>query len=129
MSPVGRDTVRSIAARLPADVAMVDAPVRGSVPQATEGHLEIFVGANDQDFERVRPILEPLGSVMHVGGPGTGAAMKLVATSCWARRLPRSARRWRWGPRSAWTGRPCSTCPRVRNSPRGTSQPAQHGIG
>jgi 3-hydroxyisobutyrate dehydrogenase-like beta-hydroxyacid dehydrogenase len=79
MSTVGRDTVRSIAARLPEGVAMVDAPVRGSVPQATDGHLEIFVGAKDQDFERVRPILESLGSVMHVGGPGTGAAMKLVA--------------------------------------------------
>src|SRR2546422_1498870 len=30
-------------------------------------------------FERVRPILESLGSLTHVGGPGAGAAMKLVA--------------------------------------------------
>ena len=79
MSTVGPATIRSIAARLPADVAIVDAPVRGSVPQATEGRLEIFVGAGDEDFERVRPILESLGAVMHVGGPGAGAAMKLVA--------------------------------------------------
>ena len=79
MSTVGPDTIHSIAARLPRGVAIIDAPVRGSVPQATEGHLEIFVGAGDEDFERVRPILESLGAVMHVGGPGAGAAMKLVA--------------------------------------------------
>jgi 3-hydroxyisobutyrate dehydrogenase-like beta-hydroxyacid dehydrogenase len=79
MSTVGPDTVRSIAARLPEGIAVVDAPVRGSVPQATEGRLEIFVGARDEDLERVRPILESLGSVSHVGGPGAGAAMKLVA--------------------------------------------------
>jgi len=79
MSTVGPHTVRSIAARLPAGVAVVDAPVRGSVGQAAEGRLEIFVGASDKDFERVRPILESLGSVGHVGGLGAGAAMKLVA--------------------------------------------------
>jgi 3-hydroxyisobutyrate dehydrogenase-like beta-hydroxyacid dehydrogenase len=79
MSTVGPDTVRSIAARLPVGVAVVDAPVRGSASQATEGRLEIFVGARDEDFERVRPILESLGSVIHVGGLGAGAAMKLVA--------------------------------------------------
>ena len=79
MSTVGPHTVRSIAERLPARVAVVDAPVRGSVGQAAEGRLEIFVGASDKDFERVRPILESLGSVGHVGGPGAGAAMKLIA--------------------------------------------------
>ena len=79
MSTVGPHTVRSIAARLRAGVAVVDAPVRGSVGQAAEGRLEIFVGASDKDFERVRPILESLGSVGHVGGPGAGAAMKLIA--------------------------------------------------
>jgi 3-hydroxyisobutyrate dehydrogenase-like beta-hydroxyacid dehydrogenase len=79
MSTVGPNTVQSIAAQFPQGVAVVDAPVRGSVSQATEGRLEIFVGANDEDFARVRPILESLGSVGHVGGPGAGAAMKLVA--------------------------------------------------
>jgi len=79
MSTVGPHTVRSIAAQFPQGVAVVDAPVRGSVSQAAEGRLEIFVGASDEDFERARPILESLGSVGHVGGFGAGAAMKLVA--------------------------------------------------
>jgi 3-hydroxyisobutyrate dehydrogenase len=79
MSTVGPDEVHSAAARLPEGTALVDAPVRGSVPQATSGRLEVFVGATDQDYERVRPILELLGAVRHTGGPGSGAAMKLVA--------------------------------------------------
>jgi 3-hydroxyisobutyrate dehydrogenase-like beta-hydroxyacid dehydrogenase len=79
MSTVGPDEVRSATARLPKGVSLVDAPVRGSLPQATSGNLDIFVGATDENYERVRPILEALGSVRHAGGPGSGAAMKLVA--------------------------------------------------
>ena len=78
MSTVGMDTVRSIAARLPIGVSLVDAPVRGSVPEATTGHLQIFVGASEEDFARVRSALESLGAVLHAGGPGSGAAVKLV---------------------------------------------------
>ena len=79
MSTVGPDEIRSVAARMPKGVSLVDAPVRGSLPQATSGRLHIFVGATDENYERVRPILESLGSVRHVGGQGSGAAMKLVA--------------------------------------------------
>ena len=79
MSTVGPHVIRSIAAQFPNGVTVVDAPVRGSVSQAAEGRLEIFAGASDEDFERVRPFLESLGSVVHIGGPGAGAAMKLVA--------------------------------------------------
>ena len=79
MSTVGPDEIRSVAARMPKGVSLVDAPVRGSLPQATSGRLDIFVGATDENYERVRPILESLGSVRLVGGQGSGAAMKLVA--------------------------------------------------
>jgi 3-hydroxyisobutyrate dehydrogenase-like beta-hydroxyacid dehydrogenase len=79
MSTVGPDAVRSASARLPEGASLIDAPVRGSVPQATSGRLDIFVGATDEDYERVRPILETLGLVRHTGAPGSGAAMKLVA--------------------------------------------------
>jgi 3-hydroxyisobutyrate dehydrogenase-like beta-hydroxyacid dehydrogenase len=79
MSTVGPEAVHAAAAGLQPGVAAVDAPVRGSVPQANAGQLDIFVGASDEDFERVRPILETLGSLIHTGGLGSGAAMKLVA--------------------------------------------------
>ena len=78
MSTIGPSAFRSLASRFPQGVTVVDAPVRGSVPEATAGTLHVFVGASGRDFERVRPILEVLGDVQHVGAPGTGAAMKLV---------------------------------------------------
>ncbi|MEV0799546.1 NAD(P)-dependent oxidoreductase [Kribbella sp. NPDC050281] len=81
MSTVGPNAVRSVASRLPDGVAMVDAPVRGSVPQATTGQLAIYVGADPADFQRVEPILTPLGTLHHVGGLGAGAATKVVVNS------------------------------------------------
>jgi 3-hydroxyisobutyrate dehydrogenase-like beta-hydroxyacid dehydrogenase len=81
MSTVGPDAVRSIAARVPHGVSVVDAPVRGSVPEATSGRLAIYVGAEPADFARVEPILASLGTLHHVGGPGTGAATKVVVNS------------------------------------------------
>jgi len=44
MSTIGPDAVRSIAARLPSGVDMLDAPVLGSIREATEGALKVFVG-------------------------------------------------------------------------------------
>src|SRR3954468_20099500 len=81
MSTVGPDAVRSVAGRLPNGVTLVDAPVRGSVPEATAGRLAIYVGASATDYERVATILTPLGTVHHVGGPGAGAATKVVVNS------------------------------------------------
>ena len=79
MSTVGPDTIHSVGGRLPAQVTLVDAPVRGSVPEATAGRLAIFVGATPAAFEHVEPLLAPLGTPHHVGGPGAGASAKLVA--------------------------------------------------
>jgi 3-hydroxyisobutyrate dehydrogenase-like beta-hydroxyacid dehydrogenase len=81
MSTVGPDAVRSVAARLPQGVVMVDAPVRGSVPEASAGRLQIYVGADRAEFERVELILALLGTPHHVGGPGAGAATKVVVNS------------------------------------------------
>jgi len=81
MSTVGPDAVRGVAERLPDGVAVLDAPVLGSVPQATEGSLKIFVGGDDDVFERWRGVLEVLGRPVRFGPLGSGAAMKLVANS------------------------------------------------
>jgi 3-hydroxyisobutyrate dehydrogenase len=78
MSTIGPAAFASLASQLPEGVAAVDAPVLGSVPQATSGELHVYVGAGEDDFERVRPVLSSLGDVRHVGGPGAGAATKLV---------------------------------------------------
>jgi len=81
MSTVGPEVVRSVAERLPEGVEMIDAPVLGSVPQATDGSLKVFVGTTDEGFEQWRGVLEAFGTPMHVGPLGAGASMKLVANS------------------------------------------------
>jgi 3-hydroxyisobutyrate dehydrogenase len=78
MSTIGPKAFLSIANRLPEHVVAVDAPVRGSVPEAIAGELHVFVGASDEAFDEVRRVLATLGDVRHVGQPGAGAAMKLV---------------------------------------------------
>jgi 3-hydroxyisobutyrate dehydrogenase-like beta-hydroxyacid dehydrogenase len=115
MSTVGPHTVRSIAARSPDGVAVVDAPVRGSVSQAAEGRLEIFVGASDEDFERVRPILESLGSVVHVGGMSAGAAMKLVANLALGASIAAVGEALALGEALGLGRAPCLTCSRARS--------------
>jgi 3-hydroxyisobutyrate dehydrogenase len=81
MSTVGPRAFLSAAARLPAGVAAIDAPVRGSIPEATDGHLHVYVGASDGEFERARPVLETFGDIHLVGAAGSGAAMKLVVNT------------------------------------------------
>ncbi|MGI8777709.1 MAG: NAD(P)-dependent oxidoreductase [Acidimicrobiales bacterium] len=81
MSTVGPDAVRRLAQRLAHGVDVLDAPVLGSVPQATDGSLKIFAGGAQATFERWRPVLEVLGRPVRFGALGSGAAMKLVANS------------------------------------------------
>jgi 3-hydroxyisobutyrate dehydrogenase-like beta-hydroxyacid dehydrogenase len=81
MSTVGPEAIQRVAAHIPAGVALLDAPVLGSVPQATEGTLKIFVGGEASDLEPCLSIFEVLGRPIHVGPLGSGAATKLVANS------------------------------------------------
>jgi 3-hydroxyisobutyrate dehydrogenase-like beta-hydroxyacid dehydrogenase len=81
MSTVGPSAFARASERLPDGVEVVDAPVLGSVPQATEGALTIFVGASEKTFERLSRVLSALGRPTHFGPPGAGAAMKLVVNS------------------------------------------------
>ena len=71
-----RRLAKDVAAR---GAAMIDAPVSGGVRGANEATLSIMVGGDAADLERARPLLEKLGKkIFHVGGIGTGHAMKLV---------------------------------------------------
>jgi HAD superfamily hydrolase (TIGR01450 family) len=81
MSTVGPAAVAELAATLSEGVALVDAPVLGSVAEAEAGTLTILAGGPTSLVERVRPLLEQLGAVVHVGPLGSGAAAKLVANA------------------------------------------------
>jgi 3-hydroxyisobutyrate dehydrogenase len=60
-------------------IDLVDAPVSGGVPRAIDGTLTIMAGGRDAALERVRPLLDAMGSrVLHVGAAGAGHALKAL---------------------------------------------------
>jgi 3-hydroxyisobutyrate dehydrogenase-like beta-hydroxyacid dehydrogenase len=81
MSTVGPAAVSRLAAALPEGTGLLDAPVLGSLLEAEAGSLRIFVGGPTALAERWTPLLSALGSPVHVGPLGAGAAAKLVANS------------------------------------------------
>jgi 3-hydroxyisobutyrate dehydrogenase-like beta-hydroxyacid dehydrogenase len=81
MSTIGPAAVHAVRARLPEPVAMLDAPVLGSVPQADDGSLKVFVGGDGDVFRRWEAVLAHLGHPVVLGPLGAGASMKLVANS------------------------------------------------
>lgn len=81
MSTVGPAAIHELASCLNEGAALLDAPVLGSVGEASAGTLRIFVGGAENDFARARPVLDVLGDALHVGGLGSGAAAKLIANS------------------------------------------------
>ncbi|MGH2556376.1 MAG: NAD(P)-dependent oxidoreductase [Actinomycetota bacterium] len=81
MSTVGPDAVSRLASALPKGTGLLDAPVLGSLAEAESGSLRIFVGGPASLVERWAPMLSALGSPLHVGTLGTGAAAKLVANT------------------------------------------------
>jgi 3-hydroxyisobutyrate dehydrogenase-like beta-hydroxyacid dehydrogenase len=81
MSTSGPEAVHGLAQRVPRGAGLLDAPVLGSVPEARDGSLRVFVGGEAELVRQARPVLSVLGEPMHVGPLGSGAAAKLVANS------------------------------------------------
>lgn len=60
-------------------VRFLDAPVAGSKGAAQSGALVFLAGGETADLESCRPLFSAMGSqVLHVGGTGMGAALKMV---------------------------------------------------
>jgi 3-hydroxyisobutyrate dehydrogenase-like beta-hydroxyacid dehydrogenase len=79
MSTVGPQAISWLASALSEGTRVIDAPVLGSIGEAESGSLAIFVGGPEQLFSTWRGVLSVLGSPIHVGPLGSGAAAKLVA--------------------------------------------------
>lgn len=79
MSTIGPLAAREIAGHCAEHgVAMIDAPVSGSVAVAAAGQLTIMVGGEKEALERARPALDAMSkTVLHLGPSGAGAAIKL----------------------------------------------------
>ena len=75
-------------------IHILDAPVSGMSAGASSGMLQIFVGGEVEDFERLRPVFEAMGDVdriLHVGAAGTGYAVKLMINQLWFSHLVATA--------------------------------------
>lgn len=69
-------------------IARLAAPVAGSLPQAETGKLVFMVGGEADVLERARPVLAPLAvDVIHAGGIGQGAVLKLAVNGYFAAQL------------------------------------------
>lgn len=80
MSTIDPDTTDRIAKLAAAKgVSFVDAPVGRLASHADRGESLFMVGGTVKDFERVKPLLEAMGStIYHCGEVGSGTRTKLV---------------------------------------------------
>jgi len=80
MSTIDPLATDEVAAALEAHgFGFVDAPVGRLASHADRGESLFMVGASDEAFGRVRPMLEAMGSTIHHCGPaGAGIRMKIV---------------------------------------------------
>ena len=78
-SSISPDKTREFARRLKSENGMgwIDAPVSGGVQGAQDGSLSILVGGSLDEVDRVRPMLEILGRLTHMGDIGAGQVTKL----------------------------------------------------
>ena len=57
----------------------IDAPVAGTKAPAAAGDLIFFAGGRREDIDYTGPLFDGMGKkVLHMGGPGQGAAMKML---------------------------------------------------
>ena len=62
-----------------AGVSFVDAPLARTPVEAELGKLNVMVGASDEQFAMLKPVLSAFAeNVIHVGGPGAGHTIKLL---------------------------------------------------
>jgi 3-hydroxyisobutyrate dehydrogenase-like beta-hydroxyacid dehydrogenase len=81
MSTVGPSAVHWLSGALPTGTLLIDAPVLGSLAEVESGSLTIFVGGPDSPAREWISFLSALGTPIHIGPLGSGAAAKLVANS------------------------------------------------
>jgi 3-hydroxyisobutyrate dehydrogenase-like beta-hydroxyacid dehydrogenase len=79
-STIRAETAEQLAAELaPAGIAVVDAPVSGSVVGAHEGSLAVMIGGDEEALDRCRGAFECWsGLIVHMGPVGAGTRAKLA---------------------------------------------------
>jgi 3-hydroxyisobutyrate dehydrogenase-like beta-hydroxyacid dehydrogenase len=79
-STIGPAATRRLGEQLAAHgLRFADAPVTGSSPKAADGTLTFMVGADDEQFARITPLLEAMGEVIvHAGPLSHGQMVKVI---------------------------------------------------
>lgn len=79
-STIEPTTATELAEQLrPKGIHVVDAPVSGGAHAAGKGELAVMVGADDEAYDKVRPVFKQWASlVVRAGEPGAGTKMKLA---------------------------------------------------
>ena len=76
------------------NLRILDAPVSGMSVGAATGTLQIFVGGEEADVARLRPVFEAMGDperILHVGAAGAGYTVKLMINQLWFSHLVATA--------------------------------------
>ncbi len=87
-STISPDASRAMAKRLKSETGMgwIDAPVTGGATGAVQGNLVIMAGGDEDDIERVRPVVKHLSRrFVRMGPHGAGQVSKMcnqVAVAC-----------------------------------------------
>ncbi|MCX8509550.1 MAG: NAD(P)-binding domain-containing protein [Rhodobacteraceae bacterium] len=95
--PLSPRYTRALRARIPAHVALVDAPFSGSLRQIEAGQATFLLGGASESVRRCQPILTALGqTTTHMGEFGTAMAAKALydCISAASSALTRSALDW-----------------------------------
>lgn len=79
-STVHPDTCRLIADKAATQgISVIDAPVSGGAPAASEGTLLVMVGGEQDVVARVRPVFSTFANpIVHLGGVGSGQVAKIL---------------------------------------------------
>ncbi len=79
-STIEPDTASELADELrPKGIHIVDAPVSGGAGAADKGELAVMVGADDEAYDKVKPVFKQWASlVVRAGAPGAGTRMKIA---------------------------------------------------
>lgn len=71
--------IAELCRRLPAGVALVDAPMSGAQIAAEEARLSFMLGGADADLDALEPVLRTMGTNLHrMGSTGAGMTAKVL---------------------------------------------------
>jgi 3-hydroxyisobutyrate dehydrogenase-like beta-hydroxyacid dehydrogenase len=75
------ETTKRLARELsPLGVAYADAPMTGGPEQASKGEIGALVGADEETFAKIKPVIACYASrIKHFGPPGAGNVAKLIS--------------------------------------------------